>query len=218
MLCDFTHFQSPPPPTKHTRSRGHSMTILEQIESDLEAKFYKLQIFNSKYWTRYRIEDHLIEHVLFKRQQNYFHQKKSRSTWCSQAVSHPSTIQPQRCLTSVVWREPVRCTWYGRYDRINIHEYGCPVGNSLSWRLVNWTLDGRVKERSSRCVAVDLQRGGRGRQKVCVLKKEMQFKDAMLRSPAKTVISMIAKPSGFNNRYNNFTFFATAFGQERLAG
>ena len=26
---------------------------------------------------------------------------KANSTWCSQAVSHPSTIQAQRCLTSV---------------------------------------------------------------------------------------------------------------------
>ena len=41
--------------------------------------------------------------------------KKANSTWCSQAVTHPSTNQAQRCLTSVIGRELVLSTWYGRW-------------------------------------------------------------------------------------------------------
>ena len=40
--------------------------------------------------------------------------ENDNSTWCSQAVSHPSTNQAQRCLTSVIGRELVFSTWYGR--------------------------------------------------------------------------------------------------------
>ena len=39
--------------------------------------------------------------------------KKAYGTWCSQAVTHPSTNQARRCLTSVIRREPVFSTWYG---------------------------------------------------------------------------------------------------------
>ena len=35
-------------------------------------------------------------------------------TRCSQAVTHPSTDRARRCLTSVIRREPVFSTWYGR--------------------------------------------------------------------------------------------------------
>ena len=35
-------------------------------------------------------------------------------TWCSQAVTHLSTNHARRCLTSVIGREPVFSTWYGR--------------------------------------------------------------------------------------------------------
>ena len=34
---------------------------------------------------------------------------------CSQAVTHPSTNHAQRCLTSVIGRELVCSTWYGRW-------------------------------------------------------------------------------------------------------
>ena len=36
------------------------------------------------------------------------------STRYSQAVTHPSTNRARRCLTSVIGREPVLSTWYGR--------------------------------------------------------------------------------------------------------
>ena len=40
----------------------------------------------------------------------------ANSTQCSQAVTHPSTNQAQCCLTSVIGRELVRSTWYGRWQ------------------------------------------------------------------------------------------------------
>ena len=45
---------------------------------------------------------------------NHIFDKKGYNTWCSQAVSHPSTNQALCCLTSVIGREPVHSTWYGR--------------------------------------------------------------------------------------------------------
>ena len=40
--------------------------------------------------------------------------KKAYGTGCSQAVPHPSTIPARRCLTSVIRRERVCSSWYGR--------------------------------------------------------------------------------------------------------
>ena len=40
--------------------------------------------------------------------------KKAYNTCCSQAVTHPSTGQARRCLTSVIGRELVYSAWYGR--------------------------------------------------------------------------------------------------------
>ena len=39
----------------------------------------------------------------------------ANSTRGSQAVTHPSTNRARRCLTSVIGREPVLSTWYGRW-------------------------------------------------------------------------------------------------------
>ena len=36
--------------------------------------------------------------------------EKVYDTWYSQAVTHPSTNQARRCLTSVIGREPVLST------------------------------------------------------------------------------------------------------------
>ena len=38
--------------------------------------------------------------------------EKANSNWCSQAVTHPSTNQAQRCLTSLIRREAVHSTRY----------------------------------------------------------------------------------------------------------
>lgn len=43
--------------------------------------------------------------------------EKGNGTRCSQAVTHPSTDRARRCLTSVIGREPVYSTWYGRYPK-----------------------------------------------------------------------------------------------------
>ena len=44
--------------------------------------------------------------------------KKAYDTACSQAVTHPSTNAAQCCLTSVIGRELVFSTWYGRRQGI----------------------------------------------------------------------------------------------------
>ena len=44
--------------------------------------------------------------------------KEASCTRSSQAVSHPSTIRAQGCLTSVIGRELVCSTWYGRWREI----------------------------------------------------------------------------------------------------
>ena len=44
--------------------------------------------------------------------------KKAYNTCCSQAVTHPSTGQARRCLTSVIGRELVYSAWYGRRQQI----------------------------------------------------------------------------------------------------
>ena len=41
----------------------------------------------------------------------------ANNIWCSQAVTHPSTNQTQRCLTSLIGREAVCSTWYGRWHQ-----------------------------------------------------------------------------------------------------
>ena len=40
------------------------------------------------------------------------------STRYSQAVTHPSTNRARRCLTSVIGRELVLSTWYGRRHKL----------------------------------------------------------------------------------------------------
>ena len=41
-------------------------------------------------------------------------QEKDYDTWCSQVVSNPSTNQARRGLTSLIRREVVLSSWYGR--------------------------------------------------------------------------------------------------------
>src|SRR5579859_6821746 len=42
----------------------------------------------------------------------------NKSAFGAQAVSHSTSIQGQRCLTSVTCQEPVHCTCYGRNRQI----------------------------------------------------------------------------------------------------
>ena len=47
-------------------------------------------------------------------------QEKAYGTGCSQAVPHPSTIPARRCLTSVIRRERVCSSWYGRRRQLDV--------------------------------------------------------------------------------------------------
>ena len=59
--------------------------------------------------------DHQVcTHTLCKTPQSALLQAKAYGTRCSQAVPHPSTILARRCLTSVIRRERVCSSWYGR--------------------------------------------------------------------------------------------------------
>ena len=49
--------------------------------------------------------------------------RKVYSTRYSQAVTHPSTNRARRCLTSVIGREPVFSTWYGRRHEQGLKEW-----------------------------------------------------------------------------------------------
>ena len=46
--------------------------------------------------------------------QHMEYMQNAYNTRDSQAVTHPSTNRARRCLTSVIRREPVYSTWYGR--------------------------------------------------------------------------------------------------------
>ena len=62
-------------------------------------------------------------------------EKAANNARCSQAVTHPSTNlkQPpaQRCLTSVIGREPVFSTWYGRWQTVlSVHNTFTEMGGA----------------------------------------------------------------------------------------
>ena len=54
----------------------------------------------------------MYKNILVERERE---KQKANGTRCSQAVTHPSTDRARRCLTSVIGREPVCSTWYGRW-------------------------------------------------------------------------------------------------------
>ena len=56
--------------------------------------------------------------------------KKACNTRYSQPVTHASTNRAQRCLTSVIGREPVFPTWYGRRQSL--------IGPSLPRLRLTW--------------------------------------------------------------------------------
>ena len=60
--------------------------------------------------------------------------KKEYDTRCSQAVSHPSTIRAQWCLTWQIWRDAVFSPWYGRTHLFTLHAHHLSIVHSEEWR------------------------------------------------------------------------------------
>ena len=60
----------------------------------------------------------------------------------SQAVTHPSTNTTQRCLTSVIGRELVLSTWYGRRHYVQPPNWDVRKSPNMSsdWAPQNWDL------------------------------------------------------------------------------
>ena len=84
--------------------------------------------------------------------------KKVYSTQYSQAVTHPSTNWARRCLTSVMGRELVLSTWYGRRQRWAIwwplqSDPLCCSFKIGSWNRFSWHGDIR---KYMRCVAATM--------------------------------------------------------------
>ena len=65
--------------------------------------------------------DNQIIELFVKRMQKIIKKSKVYSTRYSQAVTHPSTNRARRCLTSVIGREPLFSTWYGRRHYVTTH-------------------------------------------------------------------------------------------------
>ena len=72
----------------------------------------RVYLFVKKPWTN----DKQATAIVFLRAANVFcaANTKAYGTRSSQAVPHPSTILARRCLTSVIGRERVYSSWYGR--------------------------------------------------------------------------------------------------------
>ena len=107
--------------------------VLNSHESQIQLKFFfgirSLLVTvglsltsNSKYLTKRRFPSEILAYrkmklwiegvIIFRFKMSA--KMIDNSTQCSQAVSHPSTDQAQCCLTSVIGRELVVSTWYGR--------------------------------------------------------------------------------------------------------
>ena len=105
----------------HTSIRSNSLSVFlckEQSRREPWAytKSYIVhvctQIIKNVFVTATMLYSNFINHT--KQQKERKKKKSAYSTRCSQAVTHLSTNRARRCLTSVIRREPVGSTWYGR--------------------------------------------------------------------------------------------------------
>ena len=80
----------------------------------------------------------------------------ANSTLCSQAVTHPSTNRARRCLTSVIGRELVCSTWYGRwlFCWVIFKQYDIQVHTLCSASCSSSTDEGSSDLLSSDCASI----------------------------------------------------------------
>ena len=84
-------------------------------------KLWKEDFFCEYQWKRNNKWRNLLIKIIFGTGKKG--KREAYCTWYSQAVTHPSTNQARRCLTSVIGREPVFSTWYGRRQVVQFQDW-----------------------------------------------------------------------------------------------
>ena len=80
--------------------------------------FFEVLVFWHKFDLKLYFTPNNLKYSMVHKMQNHKDSKKDNSTRGSQAVTHPSTNRAQCCLTSVIGRELVFSTWYGRCQEV----------------------------------------------------------------------------------------------------
>ena len=106
----------------------NSSVVSPFLSHDMPAKKGKnaIKIMKRTYFCEYmwkrnnKWKNHLIKMIFGTGKKG---KREAYCTWYSQAVTHPSTNQARRCLTSVIGREPVFSTWYGRRQVVQFQDW-----------------------------------------------------------------------------------------------
>ena len=95
---------------------GNHLLFVCFTNSNIYFFFHEIIIYSPIFYECIKRYLHYFQtQVKWKRKKK---KKNDNSTRCSQAVSHPSTNRAQCCLTSVIGRELVCSTWYGRCQEV----------------------------------------------------------------------------------------------------
>ena len=130
MLSGFFHLTWPhPQPTSPIINMICPMINLHPHGANFKSRFFTLssRLYGSRWIVKRNKRQKRAEKcvifekyefkncMLYAKSRKRKEKRKAYNTKCSQAVTHPSTNSAQRCLTSVIGRELVHSTWYGRW-------------------------------------------------------------------------------------------------------